>query len=282
MTQLDKRATVRHRRIATELRKLRETRELTAQEAADQLGWSRPKLNKFETAARRPTVGEVEAMLSLYGCDEVLRLGLLKLTQNIAIRGWWLAYTDVFADTSFFELEDDAIEVRAYQREVIPGILQTDETALALQKISQSGEPAEKQLRRVAARAARRQRLTGPDAPVFHAVIEESVLRRPVGGREVMRNQLRSLLQVATLDHVQVQVVPMDAWEHPGYEGSFMILGFGESGNFDVVHTEGVGNSGYLESAVELAQCRLKFASISKAALSKKGSIELIEGLLAE
>ncbi len=281
MTQLDTRATVRHRRIATELRKLRETRGLTPQEAADQLGWSRPKLNKYETATRRPPVGDVEALLDLYGCAEDLRLTLIKHTKNIGIRGWWVSYGDVL-DPSFLELEDDAVELRTYKRDVVHGLLQTNEYALAVIKLSNTGEPNEKQVRRVAARAARRQRLDSASAPVFHAVIEESVLRRPIGGPDVMTGQLRALLEAADKPHVQMQIMPQESWQHPGHEGSFTIMGFGGSVNFDVVYTEGaLGNGAYLEDAAQLELSRVNFASISKAALSEGDSVAFVEGLLA-
>lgn len=281
MTQLDKRATVRHRRIATELRKLREARGLGLLDAAAALGWSRPKLSKYETAARRPTVADVETMLELYGCDEALRLALIQLARNIGKRGWWLAYSDVWEDTSFLELEDDAVEVRTYQRYAVPGILQTDEYAMAILKAVRPQESGETRFRRAAARAVRRKRLSDPDAPVFHAVIEESVLRRPVGGWEIMKEQYKQLLEITQLANLQVQIMPQEAWQHPAYGGSFVILGFGGAVNLDVVYIEGaVGNGAYLEDAAQVEVCRLDFAQISQAALPVTESVAFIEGLL--
>lgn len=281
MTQLDKRATVRHRRLATELRKLREARGLGLLEAAEAVGWSRPKLSKYETAARRPTVGDVEALLDLYGCDAALRLTLVEIARNIGKRGWWLAYSDVWEDTSFLELEDDAVEMRTYQRYVVPGMLQTDEYAMAVMKTVEPDEAGEIRLRRAAARAARRRRLSSPDAPVFHAVIEESVLRRPVGGMEIMNDQYRQLLAISEFPNVQVQVMPQEVWQHPAYGGSFVLLGFGGTVNLDVVYIEGaVGNGAYLEDAAQVEKCRLDFAQISKAALPDVETVRFIEGLL--
>jgi transcriptional regulator with XRE-family HTH domain len=279
---LNPNATVRHRRLATELHNLRKARGLDGGEAAELLDWSRSNLSKLETASRRPSIADVERCLDLYGCDEAVRLTLIKMTQNLAVRGWWINYRDVL-DPSFLELEDEAREVRTYHRNVIPGLLQTDEVAFAIIKLSNIGESSETQMRRVAARAARRQRLVGPDAPVFHAVIEESVLLRPLGGRQIMQAQLRALLEIIERPHIQIQVMPLDAWQHPGHEGSFTIMGFGETANFDVVYVEGaVGNGAYLEDVAQLEVCRLNFASISKAALDGPSSQAFIEGLLAK
>lgn len=283
MTLLNPKATVRHKRLATELRKLREARGYNGGEAASQLGWSSSNLSKAETAARKPSVADVEEMLDLYGCDEALRLALIQLTRNISKRGWWVDYRDVL-DPSFFELEDEAVELRSYQTGMVPGLLQTDEYTLALIKLAAgSQETGATDLRRLSARAARRQRLLGPDAPYFHAVIKESVLLCPVGGDHVMQDQLKALLVAAERPNVRLQVLPMKAWQHPGHTGSFMIMGFGGSVNFDVVYVEGAGGSSvYLEDAAQVELSRVNFVRISEAALEDEPSMALIEGLLAK
>lgn len=282
MTQLNSDATVRHKRIATELRKLREERGYTVQGAAELLGWSRPKLQKYEYASRKPSVADVEKLLDLYTCDEALRLSLIQYTKLISKRGLLAAYNDVL-DPSFIELEQEAVEIRSYQGDVIPGLLQADDYAFALINLAGSeGESGEMKGRRLAARAARQQRLTAEDAPVYHAVVEESVLRRPVGGEKILKRQLRALLETAALPNVKIQVMPTERWEHAGHAGSFTIMGFGGSGNFDVVYVEGaVGASVYLEDQAQLQRSRLNFAGISKAALTDLESAALIEDLLA-
>lgn len=280
MALLNMNATVRHRRLATELRKLREVRGLDGAEAAAHLGWSRSNLSKLETANRRPSVQDVERCLDLYGGGEDLRLALIKLAQNLGQRGWWINYADVL-DVDFLELEDDAVEIRSYQCGTVPGILQTNEYAMALMGLANRGDSDEKRLRRLAARAARRQRLDRDDAPVFQAVIEEAVLRRPVGGKDVMKAQLRALLSAAERPNVQIQIMPLESWQHLGHEGSFVILGFGGPINLDVVYVEGaLGNAGYREDAAQLELCRLNFAQISKAALEEDPSRAFIEDLL--
>lgn len=293
MATLNPNATVRHKRLATELRKLREVAKLDNQQAADLLGWSPSNLSKAETANRKPSAADVEKMTALYGCHESVALKLLKLAKNIGVRGWWVEYDD-FLDPSFLELEDDAQEFRSWQLSTVPGLLQTNAYALALIEQGTGNESRHSQLRRAAARARRQERLQGDDAPVFHAVIEEHCLRRPVGGTDAMAAQLRALLDAAEEPNVTIQVMPQEAWEHPGHEGSFLIMGFGESVDrdsldvvdhvsLDVVYQDGAnGTAAYLESAAQVATSRLNFDRISQAALDQKRSRLLIEKILAK
>jgi transcriptional regulator with XRE-family HTH domain len=273
-------ATVRHRRIALELRKLRQKSRLTAQEAADALGWSRPKLNKYETASRRPTVADVEQMLNLYGCDEALGLALVKLTKNIGVRGWWTGYEDVL-DESYPELESDAIEIRTWQMGVIPGLLQIDEYALPLIRLGLPDASGESHARRLAARAARRAILKQPDGPTLHAVIDEAALRRPIGGTEAWRKQLEALLASAELPNIRIQVMPLTHWQHPGLDGPVVLLGFGGTVLLDVGYLEGaVGTGIYLEDIAQVTRCSVNFEQISRSALSDEESKAFIGGLL--
>lgn len=275
-------ATVRHRRLATELRKLREARGLKSEQAAQMLGWSPSNLSKAETAARKPSKADVAAMLDLYGCDDSLRSDLMTLAEDLTKRGWWLDYADVI-EPSFAELEEEAVELRTYQRDTIPGLLQIDEYALNLIKAASIGVVDHEEVgRRLATRGRRRERLYRDDAPVFHAVIEESVLRTPSGGKDVQYRQMEALLVASQQSNITIQVMPQEVWQHPGHAGSFMIMGFGASG-FGVVYVEGaMGHSGYLEDARKLERSRLTFARISEAALNESASMALIEGMLTE
>lgn len=279
---LNPKATVRHMQLATGLRRLRMERGLTNDEASERLGWASSRLSKAENAHRKPSRNEVEAMLDLYGCEESDRLTLLHLVTNIAKRGWWVKYSDV-VDAAFLELEHEARELRCYQRGTIPGLLQTDEHTLALIKaMSGASEPAELQGRRLTARQKRKLRLQDPDAPVFHAVIEESLLVARVGGDVVWREQLEVLLEMGARENVTIQVMPTSVWRHPGHAGSFTIMGFGLTGELDVVYVEGALRSkSYLEDADSLEQGRLNFDTISKVALSEAQSAALIRDLLA-
>ncbi|MGH3391676.1 MAG: helix-turn-helix domain-containing protein [Actinomadura sp.] len=277
----DNSPTVRHRRLAAELRRLRENADLTPERASAALGWSRPKLVKFETARTAPSPGDVAAMLELYGAPETYKIALMQLSRDVRKRGWWAAYDDVLPP-SYAELEDDAVEIRSWQVQVVPGLLQTDDYALALILLSNPDDSEESHLRRLQARMARRTVLTRQSAPTLRAVIDESALLRPIGGREVMRRQLIALLEAAERPHVHLQVVPTVQADFPGVEGSFVVLSFGGPIVLDVAYLKSVAGDIYVEDVEQVRRCGAKFDRISEAALPEVESAALIEALIRE
>lgn len=277
----DNSPTVRHRRLAAELRRLRENADLTPERASAALGWSRPKLVKFETARTAPSPGDVAAMLELYGAPETFKIALMQLSRDVRKRGWWAAYDDVLPP-SYAELEDDAVEIRSWQVQAVPGLLQTDDYALALILLSNPDDSEESHLRRLQARMARRTVLTRQSAPTLRAVIDESALLRPIGGREVMRRQLIALLEAAERPHVHLQVVPTVQADFPGVEGSFVVLSFGGPIVLDVAYLKSVAGDIYVEDVEQVRRCGAKFDRISEAALPETESAALIEALVRE
>ncbi|HEY7489050.1 MAG TPA: helix-turn-helix transcriptional regulator [Streptosporangiaceae bacterium] len=275
----DNSPTVRHRRLAAELRRLRESAELTPERAAAALGWSRPKLVKFETARTAPSPGDVAAMLELYGASEAYKIALIQLSRDVRKRGWWTAYDDVLP-ASYAALEDDATEIRSWQVQEIPGLLQTDEYAFAIIRLNNPDASEETHLRRLQARMARRTVLTRQLAPTLRAVIDESALRRPIGGPDAMRRQLTALLESAQRPHVHLQIAPTTKGDFPGLEGSFVVLSFGGPIDLDVAYIKGVAGGIFVENVEQVRRCRTKFDRISKAALSEAESIALIENLV--
>jgi transcriptional regulator with XRE-family HTH domain len=277
----DNSPTVRHRRLAAELRRLRERAELTPERAAAALGWSRPKLVKFETARTAPGPADVASMVELYGAPEAYKITLIQLARDVRKRGWWSAFDDVLPP-SFAELEDDAVEIRSWQVQEIPGLLHTDEYALALIRLNNPDESEESQLRMLNARIARRTLLTRQSAPTLHAVIDESALRRPIGGPDAMRRQLTALLEAAQRRHVHLQIAPTAKGDFPGLEGSFVILSFASPIALDVAYIKNVAGGIYIEDVDQVRRCSAKFDRISAAALPELESISLIETLAKE
>jgi transcriptional regulator with XRE-family HTH domain len=273
--------TVRHRRLAAELRRLRESAELSPERAAAALGWSRPKLVKFETARTAPSPGDVAAMLELYGASEAYKIALIQLSRDVRKRGWWTAYDDVLPP-SYAELEDDAAEIRSWQVQEIPGLLQTDEYALAVIRLNDPDDGEESHLRRLQARMARRTVLTRQCAPNLHAVIDEAALRRPIGGPEAMRRQLTALIETAGRPYVHLQIAPSAKGDFPGLEGSFVVLSFGGPIDLDVAYIKGVAGGIYIEDVEQVRRCRAKFDRISAAALGEAESIAMIESIIKE
>ncbi|MFC9973755.1 helix-turn-helix domain-containing protein [Spirillospora sp. NPDC127200] len=275
----DQSPTVRQRRLARELRGIRERAELTPEQAATILGWSRPKLVAIETAKARPRLQDVERMLELYGPAEPIRMALLQLARDAHRRGWWSAYGDVLT-TSYPELEDDAENIKAWQTQVVPGLLQTDEYALTLIRGARPDENEESHLRRLAARATRRTLLSRSSPPAFHAVLDEAVLHRTFGAPEMMRRQLAHLRETAQHANVCLQVVPAGAPAHPGVDGPFVILGFEGPLNLDVAFVEGAaGVSIYLEDVEQVTRFHAAFDRIGEMALSPDESLAMITSL---
>lgn len=276
--------TVRGRKLASELRRLRERAGLTTEEAAAQLGqgWSRFKVGNIERAKTKPTIAGITAMLDLYGVDSATRAALIELAKNAWRRGWWTDYSDVFKG-SYVALEDDAARIDEWSPQVVPGLLQTDEYAREIIRAGQRGDEAGIQ-RRVQARMARKALLSrkDPAAPVLTAVLDEAALRRPIGGREVMRAQLHALLDAAERPNVTIRVLPFEVGTHAGLDGPFIILGFPEDIAPDVAYVGTRIGDGYAESNETVRRLKVDFEDLKSAALPPEGSTELIAAIAKE
>lgn len=264
--------TVRLRRLARELRRLREDAGLTPEAAAAQLGWSRSKVSRIETGRTMASRSDVAAVCDLYGVNSAARAGLIQLAAEVRQRGWWTAYADVFTG-SYIGLEDEAALIRQWEVQLVPGLLQTEDYARTVISLHR---PEEEVQRRVMARMARRTLLGRPDAPQFCAVLDEAAVRRPIGGAKVMLEQLEALVVAARRGNVEIRVLPFVAGEHAGLEGAFTILSFSEEIDPDVAYVEGTAGDIYVESSEQVERCKLIFQRISDAALSPEESLVLI------
>lgn len=249
--------------------------------AAAALGWSRPKLLRFETAKTRPKPSDVEEMLDLYGGDEGVKLALMQLARDIRKRGWWSAFNDVLTG-SFAELEDDATEIRSWQVQFIPGLLQTSDYALALIRILSPEDSEDVLLRRLQARMARRAILERENAPTFTVVLDEAVLRRAVGGPQVMARQLEALVDAAAKPNISVRIMPISVGEHAGMDGPFVALSFAGELDQDVVYLEGMGGEVYVEEVGQVTRCNVRFDRICEQALTEEDSVSLIADIAKE
>lgn len=273
--------TVRHRRLARQLRQQREKSGLTMEEAAAALGWSRPKLLRFETAKTRPKPSDVEEMLDLYGGDEAVKLALMQLARDIRKRGWWAAFGDVLTG-SFAELEDEATVIRSWQVQFIPGLLQTSDYALALIRVLSPEDAEEVLLRRLQARMARRAILERETAPALTVVLDESVLRRAVGGPQVMAHQLEALVNASAKPNISILVMPISVGEHAGMDGPFVSLSFAGELDQDVIYLEGMGGEIYVEDVNQVARGNVRFDRICEQALPEEDSLALITKIARE
>lgn len=268
------RPTVRGRRLARELRRLREEQQLTLQEVADRLAWSRATVSRLETGQTRPHHGDVADLLDLYGITSPERDALIALARQAKQRGWWTAYADVFTD-SYVAFEDEASRICTWDPQLIHGLLQTEDYARAVITSGRmlSGSAVE---RRIAARKIRQQLLDRADAPELYAILDEAVLRRPIGPHSVMSDQLRALVEAARRPHVTIRVLPYAAGEHAGLDGRFTMLSFPDPADPDIAYVEGTMGSVYLESSEETQQHRNRFEQIRKLSLAPLESMEVI------
>jgi len=281
--------TVRHRRLARELRIARERAGLSREQAARSLGCDPSKLSRVEGAKVRPKLGDVENMLDLYGVPSPDRDALLQLARDARKRGWWTTFGGVL-DGAYVGLEDEATSIFSWQPQRIPGLLQTEDYARAVLTASpriptSPTDPNERWWRveeHVRARMARQLLLTRPTPPTFHAVLGEGALRLQVGGPAAHRRQLERLLEATELPNVTLQVLPFTVGAHAGMDGSFVLLRFADPDDPDVVYIEGQEGDVYPESAEQLARIRLAEERLVEAALSPEESIGFLHRLVKE
>ncbi|MFC4911750.1 helix-turn-helix domain-containing protein [Actinomadura gamaensis] len=272
--------TVRHRRLARELRKHRERAGLTTEAASDQLGWSRSKLVRFEAARTRPTAADVNAALDLYGADMTDRAALVELARQARQRGWWTAYSDVF-QSSYVALEDEASEILSWQPSIIPGLLQTEAYGHALLTSGRIGDDEETTQRWLQARIARKALLMRSNAPALHAILDESVILR---GPEpdVMDEQLRALVAAAKRPNVTLQILPFSVGLHPGVISSVVVFEYEDPEDPAVAYVESVGGEIYIESAPHVRRIKVEFDRIRDLALSPDESVGYIAAAVKE
>lgn len=276
--------TVRRRRLAAELRRLRALAAVTQQQAAGHLGCTQAKIGRFETAKRSPSVGDVSALLDFYGVDRHERGQVINLARDARKRGWWHSYNDVLPEwyETYVGLEAEAATIHTYEAEAIPGLLQTHEYAHALTKSTLIRAEESEITRRVELRMQRQERVTGTNPLELWAVIGEVALRRCVGGRDVLRRQLEYLVKMADLPHVTLQVMPLDAGAHPAQAGPFVILRYSDHADPDVVYLETHVGGLYLEREMEVSNYVTMMDHLRAHARSPEESVRLFHERIGE
>jgi transcriptional regulator with XRE-family HTH domain len=259
--------TVRRRRLAAELRRLRDRAQLTIEDVAEKLACSSSKISRIETGHVGVSPKDARELLRLYGVPDDQLEALVQLAKEARKRGWWHAYNEVFTG-AFVGLESEASSLRAFQALLVPGQLQTEDYMRAVIRAARPDAPQADLEKRVKARLARQQLLTDADPPKYWAIIDEAVLWRTVGSEKVMQTQLKRLANRAVLPHVTIQVVPFSAGAHAGMEGPFLILSFPDQTDPDVVYVDNTTTGVYLEEPAETLRYTLMFDHLRAAALS--------------
>ncbi|MDQ0989573.1 helix-turn-helix transcriptional regulator [Streptomyces sp. V3I7] len=279
---------VRRRKLGAELRALRAGACLTSGEAARLVGWHQSKVSRIETGASGVKPADVRSLLDIYGVtDGQLREFLLALAYSESGGGrdhWWHAYRGVLppAYRDFISLESQASGMRTLETSVIPGLLQTSEYARAVTRAAvgrTDDEPDDERLDAlVEVRLARQDVLRSPRPLQLTAVLDEAVLRREVGGPEVMARQRRRLVEAARLPQVTLQVLPFAAGAHIGITGPFVIFSFPSTSDLDVVVLDHLTSSLHLERKEDLQAYSEAFDSLRIHALSPEDSLDYLAG----
>jgi transcriptional regulator with XRE-family HTH domain len=272
--------TIRRRRLGVELRRHREEAAVTIDVVAERLGCSTSKVSRIETGHTSASPSDVQHILDIYGVDESIKAELVQIAREARQKGWWHPYSTVLA-SAYVGLETAARSIRAYEQHVVPGLLQSEEYAIALIRGARLDDEREIE-QRVRVRMQRQALLIQDDPIDLRVVLDEAVLSRPVGGELVMLDQLKKLIEVARLPNVTLQILPFAAGAHAGMDGSFVILEFEEEGDADVVFIDNATGGLFLEKVEELSKYVSIFDIVRASALPPEESIEMIETLVEE
>jgi transcriptional regulator with XRE-family HTH domain len=279
-------STVPRRQLGRYLRDLRNAAGLTVKDAARGLEWSEAKMWRIETGQTSLRSLDVEAMCRVYGAASDMTEALMGLAKETKARGWWQAYGDAVPEwfDLYVGLEAAASRLFLYGQELVPGLFQTEDYARTLITADNPGVDRPEIDRRVGLRMARQAIVRRPiDPPELQVALNESVLKRPVGGGEIMAAQLQRLAEASQLPNVSLRVVPFSAGFHPGIlSGSFNILRFPLNGNREeseppTVYSDLYTGALYLDKPSELQRYSDAFTGIWQHALDEPASRELIK-----
>jgi len=271
--------------LGAQLRRLREGRHITLEDAAKVIRASASKMSRMETGRVGFKDRDITDLLTFYGVlDEEQRSAVRELARTASDQGWWHDYSDILP--SWFEayvgLEEAAIGIRAYEIQFVPGLLQTEEYARAVALLGHPSPLAEDIERRVGLRMARQAVLSRPAPPHLWAVLDEAVLRRPVGRPGVMRGQLKHLLESAERSNVTVQVIPFQVGGHAAAGGPFSILRFAEPDLPDIVYLEQLTSALYLDKRETVDHYLAVMERLCLEAAPAAASAKIIHALLRD
>jgi transcriptional regulator with XRE-family HTH domain len=269
--------------LGIQLRRLREAKGLTPDQAGYEIRASRSKISRVEHGRVGFKERDVRDLLSLYGVTDDQELArMLGLARQANNQGWWAKYDDIMPDwfESYVGLEQATSLIRTYELQFVPGLFQTEGYARVVTVLGHRAAPASEIERRVSLRMQRQELLRSGDSPRLWAVIDESALRRPVGGRDVMRTQLRHLVDVADYPRVTLQVMPFSRGGHPAAGGSFTVLRFAEPDLPDIVYIEQLTSALYLDRRDEVDHYMEVMNRLSAEAETPADSASLLQSII--
>jgi transcriptional regulator with XRE-family HTH domain len=274
---------VRQRRLAAELRRLREAAGLTCEETAARLDCSVSKVSRIETGRVHVSPRDVRDLLRIYGVPEEQRDKLIQLAREARQKGWWQAYRDSMEPhlASYFGLEDAASRLRLYRISRIPGLLQTQDYSRAFHAASRPRmQPPDTE--RSVALLTERQRQAGTNPPELQVILCEAALRCQAGSPEVLRGQIKHLITASTTPGITVQVLPYASGLQTSPDVSFTILGFPDPADRDIVCVPYPTGVLWVEDDAEVDQYDEIFRSTQSASLPPADSTALMSSMLSD
>jgi len=273
-------ATVLRMLLGAQLRRLREAAGISAEKAGYEIRASRSKISRMETGRVGFKLRDLEDLLTLYGvADEAQRARVTALAGRSREPEWWTQYHDILPDwfETYLGLESAATAIRSFETQFVPGLFQTEDYARAVTRLGHQTASETEVERRVGLRLKRQDLLARASQPRIWAIMDEAVLRRPIGGTAVMRAQLQRLVDVAGMRRVTVQVVPFARGGHAGASGSFSILRFEEQDLPDVVYMEQLTSAVYLDQRQDVEHYLEVVDQLSGEALAPADTTRFIE-----
>jgi transcriptional regulator with XRE-family HTH domain len=236
--------------LGKRLQDLREKAGLSYERAGRTLDVTHATIRRMEKAEVGLRLPYVEKLLRTYGVTDPEEVeGFLALAREANKPGWWHRFRDVLPAwfNTFVSLEGEANLIRAYEPHYVPGLLQTEDYARAVMSAGMPHAPDSETERNVALRMERQALLTRPDPPMLWVVMDETVLRRPIGGPEVMRDQITRLIEATAMPNIRLQIMPFDAGPHPAMYGPFHIFRFPIPELPDIAYTETLVSGSYFD-----------------------------------
>jgi transcriptional regulator with XRE-family HTH domain len=271
--------------LGSQLRRLREAKGVTRDDAGYTIRASGSKISRMELGRVSFKERDVEDLLDLYGVDEEEAQALIGLARQANSPGWWHKYSDVLPDwfQVYVGLEEAALLIRLYEVQFVPGLLQTADYARAVIRLGLPSASADEVERRVGLRLARQEVLKKESGgPRLWAVVDEAALRRPIGGGEVMRAQLVRLIEAAREPNITLQVVPFRSGGHAAEAGAFTIMRFPEVDLPDVVYLEHLTSALYLDKREDVEKYTEVMERLSVEGESPERTIDILSGMLEE
>ncbi|WP_441248769.1 helix-turn-helix domain-containing protein [Kitasatospora sp. McL0602] len=276
---------VRRILLGSQLRRLREGRSITREDAGYAIRASESKISRMELGRVSFKERDVADLLSLYGVDDGgEREAMLGLVREANKSGWWHSFNDVLPGwfQTYVGLEEAATMIRTYEVQFIPGLLQSEEYARAIFAQTRPVINEDELERRLGLRMRRQKLLASGESPMLWAVIDEAALRRPVGGPEVMRAQVQYLIDMAQQSNVVIQVMPFRFGMHAGESGAFSILRFPEQDLADVVYLEQLTSALYLDKRDDVDAYVQVMERLCVDSMTPDRTIDLLSAILVE